>query len=109
MRDINSFYQKQREYGYIKAINVSRDIRGDECSRFDLRLSLTKFPCWDVEDSLEILFEGVSNLKIGDIDNLLQISLQISSISDYQREDEKYIVNELENELFSFACRKIIF
>ena len=108
MIDINLIYQKQKEYGFIKEINISRTIKRDECSKFDIKLSLTKFPCWDTEDLFEILFEGVTSLKIGEIDNLFQVSLQISSIADYQREDECYIVRECENEMFSFACKNII-
>ena len=81
----------------------------DVCQKYNVRLILVKFPCWETEDFFEILFERVSNLKIGDIDNLFKVLMQITYIGDYQREDENYIVTESENDLFSFSCKNISF
>ena len=108
MKKIEYIYEKQKDYGYIKTIEIYREIDMDVCQKYNVRLILVKFPCWETEDFFEILFERVSNLKIGDIDNLFKVLMQIEYIGDYQREDENYIVTECENELFSFSCRHII-
>lgn len=47
-------------------------------------------------------------MKLGDIDNLFKVLMHIKFIGNYQREDEKYVVTESENELFSFACKNIV-
>jgi hypothetical protein len=108
MGKIEYIYDKQKDYGYIKSIEIHREIDKEECSKFDVKLTLVKFPCWDADDSFEIIFERVSNLKIGNIENLLKVLMQITFIGDYQREDENYMVTESEYDLFSFSCKNII-
>ena len=108
MQTIDYIYKKQKDYGYIKSMEIHREIDKEECSKFDVKLTLVKFPCWDADDSFEIIFERVSNLKIGNIENLLKVLMQITFIGDYQREDENYMVTESEYDLFSFSCKNII-
>lgn len=108
MKEIEIIYQKQKEYGHIKSINIFRDICGEECSQYNMKITLVNYPCWDIEESFSITFIGISSLKIGDIDNLLWVSIQIDSIAEYQMENIKYEVKECENELFSFGCKDII-
>jgi len=108
MKKIECIYDKQKDYGYIKSLEIEREIDKEECSKFNVKLTLAKFPCWEEDDFFEITFERVSNLKIGNIENLFKVLMQISFIGDYQREDENYIVTECENDLFSFSCKKII-
>ena len=88
-------------------MGIHREIDKEECSKFNVKLTLVKFPCQDADDCFEITFEQVSNLKIGDIVNLFKILMQITFIGDYQREDENYFVTERENDLFSFSCKEI--
>ena len=107
MDKIEYIYDKQKDYGYIKSIEIHREIDKEECSKFNVKVALVKFPCQDADDLFEITFERVSNLKIGDIENLFKVFMQITFIGDYQREDENYIVTESENDLFSFSCKNI--
>lgn len=104
MSKIQTIYERQVECGYIKSINIFRNISGEECSQYNIELSLVSFPYWDEDECFDIVFEGVSNLKIGDIDNLFRVSIQIQPIIEYQRENVRYEVKESENELFSFCC-----
>lgn len=108
MKKVEYIYEKQKEYGYIKSINVFRDIYGEECSQYNIKVALVDFPCWDKDNHFDILFEGVTNLQIGDIDNLFKVSLQIDLIAEYQYECANYFVKECENELFSFYCEDIL-
>lgn len=107
MRKVEVIYQKQKEYGYIKSVDIFRNICGEECSQYNMKLSLVDFPCWDGDEHFDILFEGISNIKIGDIDNLFKVFIQIEYIAEYQYETAKYVVKECENELFSFLCKDI--
>ena len=107
MDKIEYIYDKQKDYGYIKSIEIHRKIDKEECSKFNVKLTLVELPCRDADFYFEITFERVSNLKIGDIENLFKVFMQITFIGDYQREDENYIVTESENDLFSFSCKNI--
>ena len=89
-------------------MEIHRKIANEDCGSFNVKLTLVKFPRRDVDDSFEITFEQVSNLKIGNIENLFKVLMQITFIGDYQREEEKYMVAECENDLFSFSCNNII-
>lgn len=108
MKEIEFIYQKQREYGYIKSLDIYRDIHGEECSQYSMKISLVSLPCWNMDDHFDIIFEGISNLKIGDIDNLFRVLIQIDFIAKYQYENARYLVKECENELFSFYCKNIL-
>ena len=108
MKEIEVIYQKQKEYGYIKAVDIFRNIFGEECGQYSIKILLVSFPCWNEDEYFEIIFEGISNLKIGNIENLFKVSIQIDTIREYQYENAKYMVKECENELFSFCCRNII-
>lgn len=60
-------YKMQKEYSFIKSISLFRKISGEECGQYNLKLSLVDFPCWDAEKQLNIIFEEVSNLTLGNI------------------------------------------
>jgi len=107
MDKIEYIYDKQNNYGYIKSIEIHREIDKEECGKFNVKLTLVELPCRDADDHFEITFERVSNLKIGNIENLFKVFMQITFIGEYQREDENYIVTESENDLFSFSCKNI--
>ncbi len=107
MKEIDTIYEMQKKYGYIKSINFFREISGEECGKYNLELSLVNFPCWDIEEHLNIIFEGVSNLTLGNIDNLLKVFIKIDSIAEWQHEDTRYAVKECENDLFAFRCKNL--
>lgn len=107
MNLLETIYEKQKEYGYIKEINIFRNISGEECSEYNFKIILSDYPCWDQDDKFGVIFIGIRNLKIGDIDNLYKVSIDINSITTQQFENINYSVTECENELFSFLCREI--
>lgn len=55
MNKIDMIYKLQKEYGFIKSINLSREINGEECGQYNLKLLLVNFPCWDTKDHLDIV------------------------------------------------------
>lgn len=107
MNEIDMICKLQKEYGFIKSINLTREINGEECGQYNLKLSLVDFPCWDTKEHLDIVFEGVSNLTLGNIDNLFRILIRIDSLVEWQHEGARYAVKECENDLFTFRCKNI--
>lgn len=104
MNEIDIIYKVQKEYGFIKSIDLFREITGEECGQYNLKLSLVDFPCWDADENLNIIFERVSNLTLGNIDNLFKVSIRIDSLVEWQHEGVRYAVKECENDLFAFRC-----
>lgn len=105
---VKRIYEQQKDYRYIKSINISRNIFGDECSNFDLCITLCEYPSWDETDEFSIVFEGVKDLKLGDIHNLFCVYFDIQFVSYMQMENINYSVKECENDLFSFLCKNIL-
>ena len=58
MKEIDTIYEMQKKYGYIKSINLFREISGEECGKYNLELSLVNFPCWDIEEHLNIILQA---------------------------------------------------
>ena len=104
---METIYKKQKEYGFIKEISIFRNICGEECSEYNLKIILSDYPSWDQDDKFSVIFIGIRNLKLGDIDNLYKVSMDINSITKQQFENINYSVIECENELFSFLCKEI--
>lgn len=108
MNIIEKIFKSQKDYRYIKSLNVSRNVFGNACSNFDLRITLCKYPSWDETDDLSIVFKNVKDLKLGDINNLFCVYFDIQSVSYMQMENVNYSVKENENDLFSFLCKDIL-
>lgn len=51
-----------------------------------------------------LIFEGVSDLKIGEINALLIPQIEIQDISAHQIEGVSFKVSEVENLMFTFLC-----
>lgn len=102
---ITDFNQRQREFGYFQSLQLSRDI-GDEdgCSEYSLNITLCGYPFHEGDQKLVLSFLGVRNLKIGVIDGLYKLLININNISEDQMEGINYWVKEDENESFSFYC-----
>jgi len=108
MKVVSNIYEKTRNYRYIKEFKLFRNIEGEECGEFNLKMCLIEYPCWDSDDKVSVVFSGIRQLKLGDIDNLCSVVMEITSISTYQLEGIRYEVREIENEMFSFQCNNII-
>lgn len=107
MKEIDIIYKMQNEYSFIKSISLFREISGEECGQYNLKLSLVDFPCWDAEKHLNIIFEEVSNLTLGNIENMFRVSIRIDSIVEWQHEGVRFAVKECENDLFAFRCKNL--
>lgn len=108
MEIIDKIYKLQKNYRYIKSINISRNVFGEEWSDFDLCITLCEYVSWDESDEFTIIFKNVKDLELGDIDNLFCVCFDIQSVSYRQMENINYSVKESENDLFSFLCKDIL-
>lgn len=106
---ISDFYQIQKKFGYLQSINLLRDINNDGCSSFSLEIVLCGFPYYQGDQKLKLKFDGVRELKIGDLDGLLKIFINLRDISENQMEGIRLKVKEDENDLFSFYCQDFIY
>ncbi len=102
---VSEFYQKQKDFGYLQSINLSRDFNENGCSDYSLNIVLCSYPSYEGNQKLLLSFLGVRDFKIGDLDGLVKNFINITDISDQQMEGIKYRVKEDENGLFSFYCK----
>ncbi len=105
MELISEIYEKTKEYKYIKEINLSRSLDSEEGLLYDMKLVFSKFPY--EYDSFSILFEGVQDIHLSDLNNCLAVAIKIEDISSYQLEGVHFKVDEVGEELFSFYCKNI--
>jgi len=87
----------QTHLGYLKSFCLSR-----KCNEFSLTISL--FEGGVDRESLLIKFINIKDLKIGDLNNVFNLLINIKDISDRQMERIKYKVTEDEYDSFSFYC-----
>lgn len=100
---------QQKKYGCINSIYLCRNINEDGCSEYDLNLVLSDYPYWEGDLKLDIEFKGIRGLKLGDIENLYRVCINIDNVSSNQWEEVKYRVSEIENDIFSFWCKDMKF
>ena len=107
MDQIQIIYDKQKKYNIVRSYYIYRDFVENGSYNYSLELSL----CENVEDSsrdsFDIVFHDITDFKINDIDNMFRIVLDIEDITNYQNEFVKFLVKEIEYEMFSFGCVSI--
>lgn len=101
---IANFYNKQNSFGYLQSINLSRSIDDIGCSEYFVCIILCSYPFYEGDRKLSLKFSGVKNLKVGDLDGLFKLTINVTDISERQMEGISYKVSEQENDLFSFYC-----
>ncbi len=103
---ISDFYQIQKEFGYLQSIKIFRDITNIGCTDYHLVILLCDFPHYKDAPVLKLKFEGVKDLKIGELDGLIKLLICIKDVSEYQMEGVSFKITENENNLFSFFCER---
>jgi hypothetical protein len=106
---ISDFYCKQKKFGYLQSINLYRNIDEDGCSEYSLNIILCDYPYYEGDKKLLLTFLGVRSFKIGDLDGMFKLLVNITDISENQMEKINYKVKEEENEVFSFYCETFKF
>lgn len=106
---INIFNEKNKKYGYLKEMYLKRDITDEGCTDYQLRIVLADFPFYEGDEVLKIIFNGVKDLKIGNLEGLFILVFDIIDVSNRQLENIKYRIYEIEQKALSFYCKEIIF
>jgi hypothetical protein len=97
---------KPRYYKFLKTINFTRNISAKSGSRYDVELILSKLLVG--EDDLRIRFKNVFDIKIGCLEGVLSLYIEIEDIKDRQLEGGVYKVVEKEELAFSFYCEEFV-
>ncbi|MDD1606662.1 MAG: hypothetical protein LUP96_08215 [Methylococcaceae bacterium] len=97
---------KPRYYKFLKTISFTRNISTESDSRYDLELILSKLLVG--EDDLRIRFKNVFGIKIGCLEGMFGLYIDIEDVSDRQLEGGTYRVVEQEEQTFSFYCEEFI-
>lgn len=84
MEIISEIYKKTKEYKYIKEIHLSRSLDYEEGLLYDMRLVFSKYPY--EYDSFSVLFEGIRDIHLSDLNNCLAVAIKIEDVSSYQLE-----------------------
>lgn len=105
MNEVLKIYEQTQKYKYIKEIHLSRSLESYDELLYDMNLVLSQFPY--EYDEVTILFEGLKDIQLSDLNNCLPIEIKIEDISSYQLENINFKVEEVGEELFSFCCRNI--
>ena len=106
---ITEFNKKQKDFAFLKSINLSRDFNENGCSDYTLNIVLCDYPYYEGNQKLLLSFLGVRNFKTCELDGLVRHFINITDVSDHQMEGIKYKVREDENDLFSFYCKTFEF
>jgi hypothetical protein len=108
MELISEIYEKTQEYKYIKEIHLSRSLEYDEEEGllYDMKIIFSKYPY--EYDSFSVLFEGLRDIHLSDLNNCLAVAIKIEDVSSCQLEGVHFKVDEVGEELFSFYCKNII-
>lgn len=105
---IKHYYSlKPSQYGYLETFKLHRDIHEDGCSDYSLELQMRSTSDICDDKRLYLSFSGIKELKIGDLEGLLSLLIDIRPVREYQLENINYKVVESEYEAFSFLCLNV--
>jgi hypothetical protein len=91
---------KPWKYRFLKSFTLTRELRPEGASDYDLEVALAS----DGGDLLFVKFTGVRDLRIGSLEGLFGLHLDIRDIHASQMEGLNFQVGESEYRAFSFLC-----
>ena len=106
---ISELYEKKKGFSYLRAIHVYWDTCEDEYSKLHVDMVLCDYPFDKSNSEFKIKFTDVKDLKLGRMNNICTLLLDIYDISSHQMEDINFRVTEEEENLFSFYCKSFAF
>lgn len=103
----NEINEKLKRYPHICGMNLEREIEENSCEGYKLVLEFCDYLNYCMEDKLSILFSGVRDLEIKNLDGLWNVHIMIKDLREDQLENINYHVTEDEENMFSFYCSSI--
>lgn len=102
--DIDQFIGlKPALYQFLKTVHFTREINLQGCLNYDVEIILSKIANGKIED-LKVRCTNVVDIKIGEIDSMFGMLLDIEDVSNDHHEGISYRISEQENNTFSFSC-----
>jgi hypothetical protein len=93
-------------YGFLESVSVRRAIQGSGPleRQLNVELSLVMTPLDHVDGKLRVVFQGVKNLHLRDLNGIERFAIEIRSLAGHQLEDLRFGVEEAECRALSFEC-----
>lgn len=95
-------------YRFLKALSLERPLDSGTAGEYSLEIDLAKEPATE-SDCLLLRFEAVRNLRLGELEGLPGLLVEIRDASQDGLEGVRYRVAESEEETFAFDCRDFSF
>lgn len=106
---IIDFYKKHREFRYLESIHAHRRLNEENCSEYTLDIILCDLDVANGQTKMLLTFTNARDIKIGRLEGILVLMVNIRDISTDQMESINYEVVEEENNIFSFYCEDFYF
>jgi len=99
---------KPVDFGFLECLELRQSVQPEGWSGFTLKLWLRSSTTLGAK-CLNLVFNGVHDLRIGSLEGLLKFFLEIRSIREQQMEAHNYRVVETEHNAFTFFCSDFSF
>lgn len=105
MSNIEKFYKlRPLQYKFLKSLYLTRNVSKEGCSAYEVELIFVTIDQNISPNSLRLRCANVVDIKIGKVEGMYGIQLEVVDIKDRQLEGVSYRIYEAENEAFSFLC-----
>jgi hypothetical protein len=95
---------RKAKFGFIERIELLQSVDPGNWNGFRLEIDL-RSEADSLSPRLRLVFSGVQECRIGQLDGLLRYMIEISWIGDSQMEGRHYKIGESEYDAFSFVCQ----
>lgn len=92
-------------YCFLKQICLEREVAPEGMTSYQVKIVLSRILGNEMDD-MTIICGGAFNIKIGDINGMFGMLLDIEDIKLHQIEGAAYRVTEQENNAFSLLCNE---
>jgi hypothetical protein len=106
---ISAFTQSNKKYPFLKSLHIDRTLNEGGCSEYHLTIALCNFPFYEGDPQFVLTFSEAKDIKIGSLQGMLRLMIEITDISKDQLEGMNYKLHEEEYDLLSFCCEDFDF
>jgi hypothetical protein len=97
------FKGNTRKFAYLKKFGGRKYIAASGTPRIDFEIFLTADPAEDVS-GVRIEFLNVKELRLGNLDGMLNIHLEITDVTSWGLEEIRFKIVDTESESVRFSC-----
>ena len=107
--NLNCVFEELTNIGYINEMKIYRNYDMIDSPELCLEIIICELPHHNSDCEKRVVFQGVKELRIDNVEKMVKVFFTIKDISDWQLEGIKYKIVEEEYNLFSFMCNSISF